>query len=72
MIHAVARLELDGTDDEIERPVGVTSLERNKAQEVKTVRMIRLGCQYLPINRLCLRQAACAMVRKTGLECYRT
>src|SRR6266700_239436 len=68
VIDADARLELDGTDHEIERPVGVTSLERSKPQVVKTVRMIRLGCQYLPINRLCLRQAACAMVRETGLE----
>jgi hypothetical protein len=65
---AVARLELDGTDGEIERPVGATSLERSNRQEVKTVHMIRLGCQYLPIDRLCLRQAACAMVRETGLE----
>jgi hypothetical protein len=46
----------------------MTRLEQNKPQEVKTVRMIRLGCQDLPVNRLCLRQAACAMVCETGLE----
>ncbi|OAF18396.1 hypothetical protein AXW67_04515 [Bradyrhizobium neotropicale] len=67
VIEAVARLELDGTDEEIERPVVVTNLERRNPQKEDTFRMIRLGCQYLPIDRLRLRQAACAMVCETGL-----
>jgi hypothetical protein len=68
VMHAVAGLELDGANDEIERPVGLPCLEQGNPQELDAVRMIRLGCQYLPINRLCLRQAACAMMREPGLE----
>jgi len=68
VIDTVARLEPDGAHEEIERPVGMTGLEQSNAQEENSVRVIGLGCQYLPINRLCLRQAACAMVRETGLE----
>ncbi|WFU77696.1 hypothetical protein QA645_24415 [Bradyrhizobium sp. CIAT3101] len=68
VIGAVARLQLDGTTEEIERPLGVTCLERSNAEEENYVRVIRRGCQDLPINRLCLRQAPCAMVRETGLE----
>jgi hypothetical protein len=70
VIDAVARLQPDGTDEEIERPVGVTSLERSNPQEENSVRVIRLGRQDLPINRLRLRQAAYAMVCETGLERY--
>jgi hypothetical protein len=70
VIGAIARLELDGAYEEIERPVGVTGLERRNPEEENSVRVIRLGCQYLPIDRLCLRQAACAMVRETDLERY--
>lgn len=70
VIDAVARLKLDGAHEEIERPVGVTGLERSNPQEENSVRMIRLGCQDPPIDCLCLRQAACAMMRETGLERY--
>nr|WP_246208387.1 hypothetical protein [Bradyrhizobium rifense] len=45
VIGAVARLELDGTDEEIERPVGVTGLERSNPQQENSVRVIRPGCQ---------------------------
>jgi hypothetical protein len=68
VIGAVARLQLDGADEEIERPGGVTRLERSNPQEENGVCVIRLGSQYLPINRLGLRQAPCAMVCETGLE----
>ncbi|WP_249782280.1 hypothetical protein [Bradyrhizobium sp. BR 10289] len=68
MIDAVARLEPDGTTEEIERRLGVTSPEQHEPQEVETVRMIRLGREDLPIDRFGLWQAACAMVREGGLE----
>lgn len=55
VIDAVARLKLDGAHEEIERPVGVTGLERSNPQEENSVRMIRLGCQDPPIDRLRLR-----------------
>ncbi|WFU77238.1 hypothetical protein [Bradyrhizobium sp. CB2312] len=68
MMDAVGGLKLYDAGDDIERPVGLVCLEQGNSQEVQTVGMIRLGCQYLPINRLRLRQAACAMVRQSGLE----
>ncbi|WP_342730472.1 hypothetical protein [Bradyrhizobium sp. B117] len=68
MMDAVGGLKLDDAGDDFERPVGLVCLEQGNSQEMQTVGMIRLGCQYLPIDRLRLRQAACAMVRQSGLE----